>query len=91
MSAEVSHPDRLTLYRFGHGTADFVVCLGCGVFCFAATESEEGRVAVANLNLALGRDSSVEEVFIEAGDENESQRNTRRSAKWTPFVSSWPP
>lgn len=91
LSVDVSNPAGLRLYRFGHGTADFVVCLGCGVFCFAVAQSEQGWVAVTNLNLALGRESILEEVFIEALEENESQRNARRAANWTPLVSTWPP
>lgn len=81
-------------YRFGHGTADFVICTGCGVFCFAIAGNDNDDVgdycAVTNLNLALDKDVRPKEVFLEALDENEDERKARRSRNWTPVRSGWP-
>ena len=91
LRVEVSDSALLKLYHFGHGTADFVVCLGCGVFCCAVAEQDGRWFAVTNLNLALGRESALDEVFLEALEENETQRDTRRAANWTPLSTVWPP
>lgn len=78
-------------YRFGHGTADFVLCRHCGVFAFAVTTIDNRSYAVTNLNLALERDAALPEVFLEALNENEAERTERRARNWTPVVSGWPP
>lgn len=76
-------------YRFGHGTADFVLCRHCGVFAFAIAVVEGGCYAVTNLNLALDRDRALPETFLEALNENESERAARRRRNWAPVVSGW--
>lgn len=87
----VETPEELVRYRFGHGTADFAVCRRCGVFCFAVAATDGQHRAVANLNLALARDDSPRETFLEVLRENEQERTARRSANWTPMASNWPP
>ena len=83
--------DDVARYRFGHGTADFVLCRACGVFAFAVTEVDGNHYAVTNLNLALDRKSALPETFIEALSENETERTTRRARNWTPVSGQWPP
>ena len=78
-------------YRFGPGTADFVVCGGCGVYAFAVTEADGAHRAVVNLNLALGPDRRPPETFLEALEETASERNARRARNWTPVAAGWPP
>jgi hypothetical protein len=87
----VTAPAELTLYRFGHGTADFVLCRRCGVYCFAIAEMDGRYRAVANLNLALERDARPRESYLEALTEEPGERVRRRSAHWTPVASAWPP
>lgn len=77
-------------YRFGQGTADFVLCRNCGVFAFAVAAIEGAHFAVTNLNLALTRDAVLAETFLEALDENEAARTARRRRNWTPVVAGWP-
>lgn len=90
LEVTVAHTDELQRYRFGHGTADFVLCRNCGVFAFAVTEVDGAHYAVANLNLALGRDANLPETFIEALAENEAERTARRARNWTPVAAGWP-
>ena len=91
LEIEVSDPGELISYRFGHGTADFVICRRCGVYCFAVAELEGCHRAVANLNLALERDARPREAFLEALTEEPAERLRRRGANWTPVTSGWPP
>jgi hypothetical protein len=91
LAIAVERPDELSCYRFGHRTADFVICRRCGVFCFAIAEFEGVHRAVTNLNLALGRDQHPRETFLEALEEREEQRTRRRGANWTPVSTPWPP
>lgn len=85
----IREPQNIQRYRFGHGTADFVLCRNCGVFAFAITATGSGYSAVANLNLALKKDDALPEAFIEALTETEDERNRRRSRNWTPVSSGW--
>ena len=36
----VKEPGELSRYRFGHGTADFIVCRRCGVYVGACSEAD---------------------------------------------------
>ena len=80
-------PELLTRYRFGHKTADFVFCGQCGTYLGAVTEEGGQELAVLNLNafdpplagLAAAQPMSYE-------GENPGDRNTRRSARWTPVI-----
>lgn len=87
----MEEPAEVILYRFGHGTADFVLCRRCGVYCFAICEGADGYRAVTNLNLALGADARPRETRLEALAEDPAARLRRRGANWTPVASPWPP
>lgn len=90
LKLSVGNPAQLRLYRFGHGTADFVICRNCGVFCCAIAVIGGAHYAVTNLNLALDRDAEIPESFIEALSETEAERTARRRRNWTPVASGWP-
>ena len=87
----IEDPGEIVRYRFGHGTADFLICRRCGVYCLAITELDGDFRAVCNLNLALGRGARPRETTLEALAESTEERMQRRGAKWTPVVSGWPP
>jgi hypothetical protein len=74
-------------YRFGTGTADFLVCRRCGVYVGAVCDTDGGTRAVINTNCL---DSSAEFVGIPAptvhDGETTSARVARRTANWTPAV-----
>ena len=90
LAIEIGNAGDVRAYRFGHGTADFVLCRNCGVFCLAITATDEGYRAVTNLNLALDRDATPREAFLEALAESTDERMARRARNWTPVTSGWP-
>ncbi len=76
-----------TPYRFGTGTADFLICPRCGVFVAAMIE-EVGRAWVVlntrGLSMAEFAESRCSSVDFDG--EDTSDRMARRKARWTPAV-----
>lgn len=88
----VADPAALVRYRFGHKTADFLLCARCGGLAAAITVFANGPRAVTNLNLALiGQLERIPpERLLEALAEDSAQRMQRRGANWTPLSTPWP-
>jgi hypothetical protein len=95
-AAWTSHPDgrfclridddsRVTRYRFGTNTADFHVCLTCGVIPIVTCMIEGIRYAVFNVNTFddVDRSQFVETATNFEGETTEN-RLTRRRRNWTP-------
>lgn len=83
----VRDPAKLTRYRFGHKTADFLVCGDCGVFLGAVMTEDGASRAVININTfeapeALGTEPST----FDYDREDEAGRRARRTARWTPVL-----
>jgi hypothetical protein len=78
----------LVRYRFGLGTADFLVCGKCGVYIGAMVESPDGAFATLNLN-ALESPVGVQwdAVPVSYDDEGSEGRVARRVERWTPVSS----
>ena len=77
----------LIRYRFGHKTADFLICPACGTYVAAMTEGENGPIAVINvvgLNISELRDLPAEYSNLEG--EGVDARRARRAARWTPIT-----
>jgi hypothetical protein len=78
---------KMSPYRFGFRTADYIVCRECGVYV-AAVMSEGDRawsVAVVNaLEDAAEFTGPVEPVDF--SEEDEEGRLARRRARWTPTI-----
>jgi hypothetical protein len=95
-----SHPDarfRLTVadegrvarYQFGTKTADFHVCLTCGVVPIVTCTIEGTRYAVFNVNAFDGAERA--QVVTSASDfegETADNRLARRRRNWTPEASA---
>ena len=81
----VRDPARLSRYRFGHGTADFLICRDCGVFLAAVMTEGERSCAVVNVKAsdAPGRFTGAP-TTMDYGGEDEAERLARRRARWTP-------
>jgi hypothetical protein len=91
-----SHPDgrfslrtaddsRVTRYRFGTKTADFHVCLTCGVMPVATCVIEGTRYAVVNVNTFDDVDrSQLVEAPRDFEGETTENRLARRQRSWTP-------
>ncbi|HYZ27112.1 MAG TPA: hypothetical protein VE597_09410 [Geminicoccaceae bacterium] len=75
----------LSRYRFGLGTAEFLVCRTCGVYVGAFMADAGSAYAIININ-AL----HTPEVFAKAAvpvsydRESATERRARRRALWTP-------
>lgn len=88
-SVRFVHEDKTALsrYRFGQKTADFIFCGRCGGYLGAVTE--EGGQALMVINLrALDPQpeglSASQPMSYEG--ETKSDRDSRRSARWTPVI-----
>ena len=78
-------PALVLRYRFATGSAEFLVCRRCGVYC-GALMAEGGRwYGIANLNTLEGRERLAPAVQpFDYEGETEAARRARRSARWTP-------
>jgi hypothetical protein len=76
---------RVSRYRFGHKTADFLVCQICGVYVAAVLSHERRQYSTLNVNVL-----DVREVFrqpaqpVDYEGEQAAERTARRAATWTP-------
>ena len=79
----VQKTDDLSRYRFGTGTADFIVCPGCGVLTLAICEVEGRKRAVLNIKSMLDHEFTGTETKTNFDNENVEQRLARRGRNWT--------
>ncbi|MCA9662744.1 MAG: hypothetical protein KC486_30680, partial [Myxococcales bacterium] len=82
----VADADLLSRYRFGTGTADFLICRRCGQVVAALTADEPAPRAVINVD-ALDAPDVVADVDAQASDfdgEEVAARRARRARSWTP-------
>ena len=80
-----SSPDQLQRYRFGLGTADFLLCRNCGIYIGAAIESPNGCFGIINTHaLTEPPDRLATAVPISYDNENTEGRVSRRGERWTP-------
>lgn len=85
-----NRPEMLQKYRFGLGTADFLLCRNCGIYIGAAIESGNGRFGIINTHaLKVQPKKLAKPVPISYDGENTEGRVSRRGERWTP-VSSLP-
>ncbi|HRK64462.1 MAG TPA: aldehyde-activating protein [Terricaulis sp.] len=78
---------RLTRYRFGHKTADFLICPVCGTYVATHMEGPAGPVGVINvvgLQIPELRDLPVDHASLDG--ETEEGRIARRLSRWTPMT-----
>jgi hypothetical protein len=70
-------------YRFGHMTADFLVCKSCGVF--VAAYMPDPPLAVINVHALEARADFLknELVVVDLETESVEERLSRRRARWT--------
>ena len=87
-SAEIAIADplRLLRYRFGLGIADYLVCLGCGVY-LAAVQDERRAVLVLNALEDAARFTQPARPMDYDG-ETAAERRARRARLWTPVELS---
>jgi hypothetical protein len=82
---------RLIRYRFGHKTADFLVCPTCGTYVAAQMESTDGPVGVLNVvGLAITQLKDEPATFASLDGEGVDDRIERRLSRWTPMTLKEP-
>jgi len=85
VSFRVADPARVTRYRFGLKTADFLICATCGIYVGAVMAGGGRQWAILNANtLDDAARLTQPETRMDYSAENESQRIARRKARWTP-------
>lgn len=73
------------LYRFGTGTAEFVICSRCGVYIGAMGDTSSGKRAVINTTCLDDRALFTRDPAPTDHDgETTESRLARRAANWTP-------
>ncbi|MEM1385435.1 MAG: aldehyde-activating protein [Pseudomonadota bacterium] len=78
-------PGGLTRYRFGLGTADFLLCPRCGVYLAAFIDVEGKGFATLNANVLEARDRlDPAPPLVHYDGETAADRIARRRARWTP-------
>ncbi len=74
-------------YRFGSGSADFLICRRCGVYIGAVCTTGAGTWAVTNTNSLTDRALFTGSVApVDHNGEAIEDRMARRTANWTPAV-----
>lgn len=77
----------LTRYRFGHKTADFLICPACGTYVATYMESPRGPVGVINVvGLNISALKNLPATLTSLEGEFEAERIARRVLRWTPLT-----
>ena len=82
---------KLIRYRFGHKTADFLICPVCGTYVATQMEGPRGPVGVVNV-VGLSIPELADQPATLAGLEGETvdERIRRRLSRWTPMTLAEP-
>lgn len=82
---------RLLRYRFGHKTADFLICAICGTYVAAQMETTHGSVGVLNVvGLEITQLKDEPATFASLDGESVNDRIERRLSRWTPMTLTEP-
>jgi hypothetical protein len=82
-SARLTIRPETVRYRFGTGTADFVICSRCGSCLAAVQQAGSGSIAVLNLNAFDDPHDELEGEPMDFDGETVGTRTDRRKAHWT--------
>jgi len=81
----ITQRDALNRYRFGHETADFLICSQCGTSVAAVVGEGEDMKLVANARgLAMTMLCEIPLKLTDFDAEDPSGRMARRQRNWTP-------
>ena len=74
-------------YRFGHLTADFLLCRKCGVYLGATIDAGQARYGIINVNALRPVPANLPSPASASYDgETAEQRIERRRQRWTPLT-----
>ena len=84
LELQAAADDLVQRYRFGHGTADFVICRKCGTLIAAVMDgSGNARRAVLNVNTAdQPKTFSASPHAMDFDSESQEERLARRGGNW---------
>ena len=78
---------KLTRYRFGHKTADFLICPVCGAYVATYMESPRGPIGVINVvGLQINELKHLPATLTSLEGETVEERIARRVSRWTPMI-----
>lgn len=85
LTISVKDAARLRKYKFGLGTADYLICGDCGVYVAAVAGDEEDARAIVIIN-ALDDHGQFNQqpVAVNFDRESRAERQARRRARWMP-------
>lgn len=82
---------KLTRYRFGHKTADFLICPDCGTYVATYMEGPRGSIGVANIvGLHINELKNLPVTLTSLEGESVEERLKRRVSRWTPMTLAEP-
>ena len=82
---QVRDASRLTRYRFGLRTADFLICAQCGIYAGALMREGDAQWAIVNANTLDDVAQLTQDVApMDYAGENAAQRLARRKQRWSP-------
>ena len=80
----IAEPAKLTRYRFGTRTADFLLCAGCGVYLGAVITPGDRQFATLNINAIREKLDVPGPQAVSYDAESAGDRIARREERWTP-------
>lgn len=79
--------NRLTRYRFGHKTADYLICPACGTYVATHMKGPRGPVGVINVvGLQIAELKDEPATLASLDGETPDDRIARRLSRWTPMT-----
>ena len=81
----------LSTYRFGHGTAEWIICSKCGVLTAVLCEIEGRLRAVVRVQSMVDHTFLTPEVSTDFESESVTERLARRARTWIGTVNVSPP
>ena len=82
---------KLSRYRFGHKTADFLICPVCGTYVVTQMVGPRGPVGVVNVvGLAIPELKDEPATLASLEGESVEERLRRRLSRWTPMTVEEP-
>lgn len=84
---QIAASKRLTRYRFGHKSADFLICPECGTYVATHMESPRGAIGVINVvGLDIDELKHLPATLTSLEGESVEERLQRRISRWTPMT-----
>jgi hypothetical protein len=84
-------PSLLSLYRFGHGTAQWIICSRCGVLTAVLCEIDDRLRAVVRVQSMVEHAFLAPETPTDFDAESVAERLNRRARTWIGAVEATPP